>query len=60
MFEEEIPDEVVAGLSERGHQVGVVERQRDWGPAAIIRVLEDGTRAGAADSRVSTASVAAR
>ena len=57
-FEEEIPTRVAAGLTELGHDVGLVERQRDWGPAAIIRLLEDGTREGAADPRVSTASVA--
>ena len=58
VLEKEIPAQVVDGLTERGHNVTLIERQRDWGPAAIIRVLEDGTRDGAADPRVSTASVA--
>ncbi|MEE8267438.1 MAG: hypothetical protein V3R97_00855, partial [Gemmatimonadales bacterium] len=58
VFEEEIPTQVAAGLTKRGHNVGLVERQRDWGPAAIIRLLENGAREGAADPRVSTASVA--
>ena len=58
VFEEEVSSEIVAGLRDRGHEVSVVKRQRDWGPAAIIRVIHDGIRDGAADPRVSTASVA--
>lgn len=56
--EDFMPEPVIAGLRHRGHRVRVVPRQRNWGPAAVISVGEDGVRLGAADPRVSTAAVA--
>ncbi len=49
-----VPDTVLAGLHDRGHQVEVLtEQQPGWGPASIIEVDGDERRA-AADPRVNT------
>lgn len=58
-IEDTMPEQVVAALGERGHVVSVVPAQRGWGPASIIRLLDDGLFHAAADPRVSTAAVAA-
>lgn len=47
----------VEGLVQRGHLVKEVEPQIGWGPVSLITVDEDGTRTGAAEPRIDTASV---
>jgi gamma-glutamyltranspeptidase/glutathione hydrolase len=59
VVEARMPEEVVAGLTRRGH---VIDRGPDfpqgWGPVSVILLDDDGQRAAAADPRVSTASAA--
>ena len=52
-----MPVAVLDGLGAMGHGVTPVPAQRSWGPASIIRILEDGSVHAAADPRMSTASV---
>lgn len=57
-IEDTMPTSVLDGLRARGHNPAVMPAQRDWGPASIIRIEDDGTRHAAADPRITTASVA--
>lgn len=55
--EESTPEDVVAGLQERGHRVEIAEGlQGGWGPVGVIKVSPDGSVDAAADPRVGTAS----
>jgi gamma-glutamyltranspeptidase/glutathione hydrolase len=45
------------GLVQRGHHMNEVGPQVGWGPVSLIAVGEDGTRTGAAEPRIDTASV---
>jgi gamma-glutamyltranspeptidase/glutathione hydrolase len=52
-----MPEQVVAGLRSRGHVVDIgPERPQGWGPVSLVAISADGTRTGAADPRVSSAS----
>ncbi|MBI5156716.1 MAG: gamma-glutamyltransferase [Acidimicrobiia bacterium] len=54
-----MPDAVVAGLRQRGHQVQPGPTHAvGWGPVSMIAIDGEGTRRAAADPRVSTASAA--
>lgn len=51
-----MPEQVVAGLAGRGHVVRPgPDLPQGWGPVSVIAIGGDGTRRGAADPRVSTA-----
>lgn len=55
--EESTPEEVIAGLQERGHRVEIAEGlQSGWGPVGVIKVSPDGLVEAATDPRVATAS----
>jgi gamma-glutamyltranspeptidase/glutathione hydrolase len=45
------------GLVQRGHLVKEVGPQIGWGPVSLIAIGENGTRTGAAEPRIDTASV---
>jgi len=50
LVEESVPEAVVAGLRDRGHQVAA--RHMPWGGAQIVRIdLDSGVLAGASDPR---------
>lgn len=52
-----MPDGVVDGLRVRGHAVEKgLDFPQGWGPVSVITIAEDGTRVGAADPRVTSAS----
>ncbi len=54
VLEPDTPKEVVMGLRDRGHRVGLVDaRQPGWGPVSLIELDGDKRRA-AADPRVDT------
>ena len=54
--EARMPEKVVTGLRDRGHQVTAgPDMPQGWGPVSIIAIDPDGTRRAAADPRVSTA-----
>lgn len=51
-----MPAGVVDGLRERGHTVNRgLDFPQGWGPVSVITIAEDGTRVGAADPRVTSA-----
>jgi hypothetical protein len=54
-----MPDRVVTGLGDRGHTVEVgPDYPQGWGPVSMIAIDESGTRIGAADPRVTSATAA--
>ncbi len=59
-FEDRVSGAVAAGLRERGHGVELAGSwMGGWGPISLISVAADGSRRGAADPRVSTATALA-
>lgn len=57
--ERRMPDRVVSGLADRGHTVEVgPDYPQGWGPVSMIAIDESGTRIGAADPRVTSATAA--
>jgi len=57
--EEGMPRAVVAGLTDRGHQIERVPgRPQGWGPVSIIAADADGALHAASDPRVTTAAAA--
>lgn len=56
LVEDRLSDDVVTGLSDRGHGVSVEGSWiGGWGPISVIEFLENGVREGVADPRVDTA-----
>ncbi|MEX0826999.1 MAG: gamma-glutamyltransferase [Acidimicrobiia bacterium] len=57
--ERRMSDRVVTGLGDRGHTVEVgPDYPQGWGPVSMIAIDESGTRIGAADPRVTSATAA--
>lgn len=57
--EQRMSDRVVTGLGDRGHTVEVgPDYPQGWGPVSMIAIDESGTRIGAADPRVTSATAA--
>jgi gamma-glutamyltranspeptidase len=51
-----MPEKVVTGLRDRGHEVKVgPDLPQGWGPVSIIAIDPEGMRQAAADPRVSSA-----
>jgi gamma-glutamyltranspeptidase/glutathione hydrolase len=57
--EHRMSDRIVTGLAERGHVVAIgPDYPQGWGPVSMITIDESGTRVGAADPRVTSATAA--
>jgi gamma-glutamyltranspeptidase / glutathione hydrolase len=57
--EASMPDRVISGLVSKGHLIGSrPDAPQGWGPVSVIAVDARGTRTGAADPRVTSATAA--